>query len=820
MPTLHVTTGLPWGPGGSVHLGALRLPWGYGSAVHAVMGPYTPSPPPAGGVPIATRPPLTALYSIGHADAYLAVHTLDAVDLRTGDPVELTGAVISMDADSVLWRLQAQAAPSAYAALNAGTDPVIVRVTIDGIDWDFLVDSVSRSRRFGATDVSITGRSVVALTGQGCAQERNWTNDAPNTAFGIAAGAHIDSGLELEWAIPDWIVPAGALSFTGTPLALTERLAAAAGAPLRAARSGLRLRVMPRYSYMPSEWSGEAPDVDVAWSAVQTEQTERDDEVPYDAVVVLGTRSAYGLQAVLASTPGLTPHPQVTDELVTEPAVAISRASSVLGQSGRKAMHTLTLPVLTGAGEPGVLEPGQLVRVLDPAGTWVGMVRGVSVRAALPEVEQTVVLERHLDDLIPPESLRFVGPEIPDQTFAGEVSSGQWWGMRGAASKLVWREWLSTQVVTRWRSGQEPLLVRVMVDGAPEHQRVLYDPPSPHPVGPLDSQAHVVVRVIDAAGDVADSNEFSVTLTGPELDFVGSIGDQSFAVGVPFTLDISSHWSGGVPPLTWSLQTGTLPTGLGLDAATGVISGTPTSGDPHSGVVFRATDYLGQTQDSGACGFSAGASDPYWDDVYCLMHFDEASSSVAVVDEKGHSTYQSGGGMDVATAPSGWGKWRVAKGGRYAYAYKAGSEFASYPDIDFCFEARVRFAHANASVVMGIGVIGSADIGVYLQAGTFWVYAGESDSGASLSLSTATTYHVAVVKTGSGDAHTYKLYVDGVLTETVDISGYYQMEDALHAFIGSDSGSYETMVDEFRVTLNRERYTANFAPPTEPHPNG
>ena len=35
--------------------------------------------------------------------------------------------------------------------------------------------------------------------------------------------------------------------------------------------------------------------------------------------------------------------------------------------------------------------------------------------------------------------------------------------------------------------------------------------------------------------------------------------------------------SGGTPPYTWSVSTGTLPAGLGLNATTGVISGTPTA---------------------------------------------------------------------------------------------------------------------------------------------------------------------------------------------------------------------------------------------------
>jgi hypothetical protein len=44
-------------------------------------------------------------------------------------------------------------------------------------------------------------------------------------------------------------------------------------------------------------------------------------------------------------------------------------------------------------------------------------------------------------------------------------------------------------------------------------------------------------------------------------------------VGVPFTTTLTT--TGSVPPLTWSISAGQLPTGLTLNASTGVISGTP-----------------------------------------------------------------------------------------------------------------------------------------------------------------------------------------------------------------------------------------------------
>ncbi len=48
--------------------------------------------------------------------------------------------------------------------------------------------------------------------------------------------------------------------------------------------------------------------------------------------------------------------------------------------------------------------------------------------------------------------------------------------------------------------------------------------------------------------------------------------------------------SGGTTPYTWSLTSGTLPTGLSLNTATGVISGTPTASVTNSPLTFQAKD--------------------------------------------------------------------------------------------------------------------------------------------------------------------------------------------------------------------------------------
>jgi len=105
-------------------------------------------------------------------------------------------------------------------------------------------------------------------------------------------------------------------------------------------------------------------------------------------------------------------------------------------------------------------------------------------------------------------------------------------------------------------------------------------------------------------GDAAPTSAPGAT----PVSFSGTIPTQNATEGTPFSVGLSSYFSGTETPFTYSLQSGTLPTGLTLNSSTGVISGTPTTAGTASGIVIRATDDNSDTADSNAFSITVAAA--------------------------------------------------------------------------------------------------------------------------------------------------------------------------------------------------------------------
>jgi hypothetical protein len=103
--------------------------------------------------------------------------------------------------------------------------------------------------------------------------------------------------------------------------------------------------------------------------------------------------------------------------------------------------------------------------------------------------------------------------------------------------------------------------------------------------GPLT----ITFRVVDNAG-AFNLKDLTLTIVDtPTIATNSPLPDGSRGVFYSKTLTVS----GGIAPFTWSLVSGTLPTGIAFDTSSGTISGTPTSSFPQRTVTFGVTDAMG-----------------------------------------------------------------------------------------------------------------------------------------------------------------------------------------------------------------------------------
>ena len=338
---------------------------------------------------------------------YMQAHTLEAHRLPDLVAVPIFDASISADRGSYGWTFNASAPVSVFEQLApaAGLAQQL-RITLDGIPFAFLVDSLTVEERFGQRRARIAGRSITALLGRPFSRESQRLNATAFTAQQLALQALEFTGVDLDWGLTDWLVSAGAWSHSGTPLAAVQAIVEAAGGYLQSARNAATLLARHPYPVLagglpggPWNWyaNGVDPDVELAPDAVVTSSIERADGADANAVYVSGVSQGVRALVKRSGSAGDKLAGLLSDPLITAQEAALQRGTAILGAAGPKHLVRMDLPVLTGASQPGVLDVGQLVQV-NAAQPWRGRVRAVSVSAAFGKsVRQSVQIERHLE---------------------------------------------------------------------------------------------------------------------------------------------------------------------------------------------------------------------------------------------------------------------------------------------------------------------------------------------------------------------------------------------------------------------------------------
>ena len=328
-------------------------------------------------------------------------HQFSLTRSSDGAKIDASDVQIGIDMDSWAWgwsaRLLGQTAYNRVQPTAAG--PVELTITIDGQAFRVLAEETTESRD-GPTGANrqVSGRGIAARLGGPLAQPQSLDQQDDRGIQQLVDDELEFTGWKATWEPPTWIVPGGTFSYKGkTPIAAISEIAKAAGAFVLPGADSESIRIVSRYPVSPWDWGTATPDYIIGANPIKRISQRWTQRPEYDAVWVVGQQNGVIVEVTREGTAGTYQAPQVVDRLITSASAGRERGRVELSAGGAWQEVSLTIPHLDGDGGPGMILPGALVEVQDPAGTWRGIVKGMDIKANRTTADQTLQIDRRID---------------------------------------------------------------------------------------------------------------------------------------------------------------------------------------------------------------------------------------------------------------------------------------------------------------------------------------------------------------------------------------------------------------------------------------
>lgn len=401
-------TRIQWGPGGPGWIrdsAPIETPW-----------PTEPNPPPS-----------TLVIPI--RSVYIVIHNISLPRLDDGYEIDAERLACSYNADAWGWQFSATLrGKDALDAIMPDTNgqPVTLVATINGYTWHLVVEDWTEDREFAKRGVSVTGRGLSAQLDSPYQLPGSGVTEAALTVQQLMAD-HLPPGsgwtLQFATGTPDWLVPAGAWSWSNqTPIAAIHAAAQGTGLVVVPSMAAQTLTIQPRYPVLPWDYATATPDLVVPEGAIRRIQRRQGVATQANAVYVHGGEVGGVLCRVLRNqSAGDRVAPTQTSALITHADAGRLLGGRILaGQHQQPGVRSITLDL---GGEFPLGAVGNLMRVDLPGDTQYGIINAVSVEATRSERSTSVRQHLQIGEETPSHWAKFKRLLPADPLLAGIVDS-------------------------------------------------------------------------------------------------------------------------------------------------------------------------------------------------------------------------------------------------------------------------------------------------------------------------------------------------------------------------------------------------------------
>lgn len=331
---------------------------------------------------------------------YIMHHTITAN--IGGIAVDPLGFNIKTDMDSYCWSGGVSISPDDHAKIKhkldveIGAEPMI-NVAINQLAFSVIAENPSRTRKFGRTTHGLDGRSITARLGADYAGASDRLFDQANYASQIVNEQLANLPYTANFEIDDWLVPASTYAISNkTPMAVIADIAEAAGGFVESHPTDTTMTLKKRWKINAWELATATPDVTIPADVIKRATDKTVKNTRYNTILLVGN---VGHEVFRATQGRDIAAPTLNNALFTAREVTVPKGSQVLSDSGTHSIQTLDL-IFDDSIPLAAL--GQIWQINDTDGAWRGVITGVSLDVTVsndvPEVGQTITIDRYMDN--------------------------------------------------------------------------------------------------------------------------------------------------------------------------------------------------------------------------------------------------------------------------------------------------------------------------------------------------------------------------------------------------------------------------------------